>query len=103
MLTKVNDHGIVKWIDIVKDEPKKKYIGVHRYYVGETLRDIRNEKGLTLREVSDFGVALGYISEIERGRKEVSSEVLETICQGLDVKLSDVLIRTANKMRDVGK
>ncbi len=48
--------------------------------------------GLTLREVSaEARVSLGYISEIERGQKEASSELLASLCAALDVPLSDVL------------
>ena len=50
------------------------------------------QRGLTLREVSaEARVSLGYISEIERGQKEASSELLASLCAALDVPLSDVL------------
>jgi transcriptional regulator with XRE-family HTH domain len=63
-----------------------------RRLLGDVLRDKRNERGLTLREVSaDARVSLGYISEIERGQKEASSELLYSLCDALDVPLSDVL------------
>jgi transcriptional regulator with XRE-family HTH domain len=63
-----------------------------RRLLGDVLRDKRNERGLTLREVSaDARVSLGYISEIERGQKEASSELLYSLCGALDVPLSDVL------------
>src|SRR6476619_7087489 len=48
-------------------------------------------QGRTLRQVSaDARVSLGYISEIERGQKEASSELLASICSALDVPLSEV-------------
>ena len=63
-----------------------------RRLLGDVLRDKRTERGLTLREVSaDARVSLGYISEIERGQKEASSELLYSLCGALDVPLSDVL------------
>ncbi len=50
------------------------------------------QRGLTLREVSaEARVSLGYISEIERGQKEASSELLASLCSALDVPLSEVL------------
>jgi transcriptional regulator with XRE-family HTH domain len=50
------------------------------------------QRGLTLREVSaEARVSLGYISEIERGQKEASSELLASLCHALDMPLSDVL------------
>jgi transcriptional regulator with XRE-family HTH domain len=63
-----------------------------RRLLGDVLRDKRTERGLTLREVSaEARVSLGYISEIERGQKEASSELLYSLCDALDVPLSDVL------------
>ncbi|TQL68065.1 helix-turn-helix protein [Nocardioides albertanoniae] len=63
-----------------------------RRLLGEVLRVHRLERGMTLREVSaEARVSLGYISEIERGQKEASSELLASLCSALDVALSDVL------------
>ena len=63
-----------------------------REVIGDVLRRARNEQGRTLREVSDSArVSLGYLSEVERGRKEASSELLSAICGALDVPLSRVL------------
>jgi XRE family transcriptional regulator, stress-response regulator len=63
-----------------------------RRLLGDVLRDKRNRRGLTLREVSaEARVSLGYISEIERGQKEASSELLYSLCEALEVPLSDVL------------
>lgn len=63
-----------------------------RRTLGEVLRAARMERGLTLREVSaEARVSLGYISEIERGQKEASSELLASLCAALDMPLSYVL------------
>lgn len=63
-----------------------------RRLLGEVLRTQRMRRGLTLREVSaEARVSLGYISEIERGQKEASSELLASLCNALDVPLSVVL------------
>lgn len=63
-----------------------------RRTLGEVLRAARMERGLTLREVSaQARVSLGYISEIERGQKEASSELLASLCGALDMPLSLVL------------
>lgn len=63
-----------------------------RRLLGDVLRNRRARRGLTLRELSkEAGVSLGYISEIERGRKEASSELLSSLCGALDVPLSSVL------------
>ncbi|MGN6575611.1 MAG: helix-turn-helix domain-containing protein [Nocardioides sp.] len=63
-----------------------------RRLLGEVLRSQRMRQGRTLREVSaDARVSLGYISEIERGHKEASSELLASICSALDVPLSAIL------------
>ena len=63
-----------------------------REVIGDVLRRARIDQGRTLREVSDAArVSLGYLSEVERGRKEASSELLSAICGALDVPLSRVL------------
>jgi transcriptional regulator with XRE-family HTH domain len=63
-----------------------------RRLLGDVLRDQRMQRGMTLREVSkEARVSLGYISEIERGQKEASSELLASLCSALDLPLSEVL------------
>ncbi|BCK54548.1 helix-turn-helix domain-containing protein [Nocardia wallacei] len=63
-----------------------------REAIGESLRRARIAQRRTLREVSTSArVSLGYLSEVERGRKEASSELLAAICQALDLPLSRVL------------
>ncbi|MGH1564810.1 helix-turn-helix domain-containing protein [Mumia sp. DW29H23] len=65
---------------------------VLRRLIGEVLRARRMAKGLTLRDVSAAArVSLGYISEVERGQKEPSSELLAALCDALDVPMSQVL------------
>ena len=64
-----------------------------RQLVGEVLRARRISQGLTLRDVSSKArVSLGYISEVERGQKEASSELLAALAAALDVPLSKVLL-----------
>jgi transcriptional regulator with XRE-family HTH domain len=63
-----------------------------REVIGDVLRRTRTSQGRTLREVSDSArVSLGYLSEVERGRKEASSELLTAICGALEVPLSELL------------
>lgn len=63
-----------------------------RRFLGEVLRRERMQRGLTLRDVSaEALVSLGYISEIERGQKEASSELLSSLCSAMDLPLSAVL------------
>ena len=65
---------------------------IFRRLLGEVLRAQRMRQGRTLRQISaDARVSLGYISEIERGQKEASSELLASICAALDVPLSEIL------------
>lgn len=62
-----------------------------RQLLGDVLRRLRVRQGRTLREVSASArVSLGYLSEVERGRKEASSELLSAICAALDTPLSQV-------------
>ena len=70
-----------------------------REVIGDVLRRARIEQGRTLREVSDAArVSLGYLSEVERGRKEPSSELLAAICEALDVALPDLLTEAAHAL-----
>lgn len=71
-----------------------------RREVGDVLRERRRHQGRTLRQVSsDAAVSLGYLSEVERGEKEASSEMLATICRALELPVSqmlnDVAVRVA--------
>ncbi len=64
-----------------------------RQLVGEVLRARRLAQGLTLRDVSSRArVSLGYISEVERGQKEPSSELLAALAAALEVPLSKLLL-----------
>jgi transcriptional regulator with XRE-family HTH domain len=70
-----------------------------REVIGDVLRRARIAQGRTLREVSDSArVSLGYLSEVERGRKEASSELLTAICSALDVPLSEMLTDAGREM-----
>jgi len=63
-----------------------------RHMLGDALRRLRLRQGRTLREVSAAArVSLGYLSEVERGQKEASSELLASICGALGAPLSQVL------------
>ncbi len=72
-----------------------------RQVIGDVLRRARTSQGRTLREVSDTArVSLGYLSEVERGRKEASSELLTAICGALRVPLSTVLLDAGDQLAD---
>jgi transcriptional regulator with XRE-family HTH domain len=72
---------------------------VLRTLLGDALREIRLRQQRTLKEVSQGAkVSLGYLSEVERGQKEASSELLASICQALGVRLSDVLRRVSDDL-----
>lgn len=73
-----------------------------RELIGETLREARFAQGRTLRDVSmEARVSLGYLSEVERGQKEASSELLASICQALDLPLSTILMTVGQKLATV--
>ena len=64
-----------------------------RVALGEELRRVRQAQGRTLRDVAESAsVSFGHLSEIERGAKEASSELLNAICASLDVQLGAVLL-----------
>src|SRR3981189_3345680 len=70
-----------------------------RHLLGDALRRLRLRQGRTLREVSATArVSLGYLSEVERGRKEASSELLAALCGALDFPLSRGLSDAGDEM-----
>ena len=70
-----------------------------RTEIGDVLREIRRKQGRTLREVSsDAQVSLGYLSEVERGQKEASSELLVAISEALGVPLWYILREVSERM-----
>ena len=75
---------------------------VLRQVIGDELRRRRQDQGRTLRDVSAAAaVSLGYLSEVERGQKEASSELLAAICGALDVPLSDILSSVTDQIAEV--
>ena len=70
-----------------------------RQEIGDVLRDFRQRQNQTLRQVaSRANVALGYLSEIERGQKEASSEILSSLAEALDTPVSVILREVADRM-----
>ena len=64
--------------------------------IGETLRAVRTERGLTLRQVAEGAhVSVSYLAEIERGEKDPSSRVLESVAEGLGMETGILLLRIA--------
>ena len=71
-----------------------------RTQLGTTLRGHRLSQRRTLRDVSGAArVSLGYLSEVERGQKEASSELLASICDALDLELADLLAEISLELR----
>lgn len=70
-----------------------------RQEIGDVLRDVRQRKGHTLRQVaSRASVALGYLSEVERGQKEASSEILASVAEALEVPISLIMREVADRL-----
>ena len=70
-----------------------------RQAVGHTLRNARTTQSRTLRDVArEARVSLGYLSEVERGQKEASSELLNAICEALGLSLSSVMTGVTHEL-----
>lgn len=70
-----------------------------RRTLGDTLRRRRQQQRRTLRDVSTSArVSLGYLSEVERGQKEASSELLAAICRALGVRIADLLREVSEEL-----
>lgn len=75
-----------------------------RTTLGDVLRRIRLAQGRTLADVARAAkVSLPYLSELERGRKEASSEILAAICAALRVELADLLAETGRQLAETGR
>jgi transcriptional regulator with XRE-family HTH domain len=73
-----------------------------REAVGRELRDERHDAGRTLADVAEeAGVSTQYLSEVERGRKEPSSEVLQAVAGALGLRLVDLTTRVARRLTEV--
>lgn len=84
------------------DRESEARMSLLRRVIGGVLRRLRLRQGRTLREVAvAAGVSVPYLSEIERGRKEASSEVLAAICRALGIRLSDLLEEARDDLRRV--
>lgn len=71
---------------------------VLRNEIGDVLRDARLSQGKTLRDISSGArVSLGYLSEVERGQKEASSELLASISDALDMPMSVILREVSDR------
>lgn len=72
-----------------------------RRELGDVLRDVRRSQGKTLREVSaQARVSLGYLSELERGQKEASSELLSSVAEALEVPLWSLLREVSDRIAE---
>lgn len=72
---------------------------LYRHALGDTIRDLRIEQGRTLRSVAQkVPMGLGYLSEIERGRKEISSEILNDLATALRIDLPELITLVALRL-----
>lgn len=84
---------------VAEEEPREVSL---RGAIGHVLRDLRTRDRRTLREVSEkAGVSLGYLSEVERGQKEASSELLSSISDALGVSTAQMLRMVADYLESV--
>lgn len=74
---------------------------IFRNALGYVIRTERLRQGLTMRDISVRApMALGYLSEVERGQKDVSSELFNTIARGLGLPISELTKRTADVLAE---
>lgn len=103
MMVPVVIGGVTRWKEISDAEagprkPERKPL--LREAFGVIIREHRTNSGRTLRQVSaDARMALGYLSEVERGQKEPSSEVLSSLCAALDLPMTELLDKAGAIMR----
>lgn len=89
---------VVSGMDTGNQTWRRKRMPVLRNELGDVLRSARLAQGKTLRDVSSVArVSLGYLSEVERGQKEASSELLASICEALDAPMSEILSEVSDR------
>lgn len=99
--------GVTRWeehpaADTAADQPAVS--PTLRSELGHVLRERRLANQATLRDVSGAAVvAYGYLSEIERGRKEASSEILGNLCDALGITLATVLRQVAERLEEAAR
>lgn len=72
---------------------------IFRQALGEVIREQRLALGLTMREVSSNGyVSLGHLSDVERGVKEPSSDIIDSIANGLGIETYELIIKAGYRM-----
>lgn len=97
--TALLDRPAVAQLGTRVDSPRPNSELLLREALGMTLRAFRADKGATLRQLAaQAHVSPGYLSELERGRKEVSSEMLAAVCHALGTTVAEVLIEAASSM-----
>jgi transcriptional regulator with XRE-family HTH domain len=83
---------VVSDVEPTTEAQRRRRMPILRNELGDVLRSARLAQGKTLRDVSSVArVSLGYLSEVERGQKEASSELLASICEALDAPMSEIL------------
>jgi transcriptional regulator with XRE-family HTH domain len=88
-----------RWADVVPF-PTERRTEPLRELVGQVLREERHRQERTLADVAEnAAVSLQYLSEVERGRKDVSSDLLTAIHEALGLELGDVLERAARRLQ----
>ena len=91
--------GDEEWADVVAFPGQRRDVGL-RELVGEVLREERHRQGRTLADVAEeAAVSLQYLSEVERGRKDVSSDLLGAMHDALGLDLAEVLERASRRLR----
>ncbi|XCP88630.1 helix-turn-helix transcriptional regulator [Alloscardovia omnicolens] len=99
--SEIDDRSIESTLTVSRHDSVEADTFSLRKVQGSVLRSLRTRDRKTLREISQkAGVSLGYLSEVERGQKEASSELLASITDALDVKLSDMLVLVAERVRE---
>ena len=101
MLVPVVIGGVTRWKKIEeKAESQPFRQPLLREAFGATIREYRMDSGKTLRQVSaDARMALGYLSEVERGQKEPSSEVLASLCDAMGLTMAQLLAGASARMQ----
>lgn len=96
--------GVTRWIEKpVAIEPISTEPRTLRSELGIVLREHRFAQGATLRQIAAKAmISLGYISEVERGKKEPSSEILNYLCLALGTTLATVLRQVAERLEPTG-
>lgn len=95
------------WLDWSQEQRREgqgEEVMLIREAIGQVLREQRVESSMTLRQMSKISkISISHISDVERGIKEGSSEVLFDMCYALGISVEDLLMGAVDAIQTTSR